>query len=253
MIKGFALSHLGELEQARIRIEHGRRLAGELGDLDGVALSLGYSVVRAYLTGEPEEALSYGQRMLEIAGQIGGAFATAGAWHWLGLAEQLRGRWHNAIEALERSEQIAKGTQTASVLEPFRLAVLAESHLGLGDVERARQLADEGVARAREQRHHPNELQTRLALARALLAPRDPAMHSRIGTVLAEALESARVTSARGTEPLIHLELAELARQRGDEGLRHNELRAGHELFLRNGATAHAERVARELAVRAAS
>lgn len=58
----------------------------------------------------------------------------------------------------------------------------------------------------------------------------------------------ARETGAKSFEPLVHLELAELAGQLGDEETRQRELREAHCLFTEIGATGHAERVAAKLA-----
>ena len=47
---------------------------------------------------------------------------------------------------------------------------------------------------------------------------------------------------------MIHVELAELARQNGDEAERERELSEAHRLFTQIGATGHAERLAGRLA-----
>jgi hypothetical protein len=61
-----------------------------------------------------------------------------------------------------------------------------------------------------------------------------------------------RRIGAKGYEPQIHVELAELARRRGDEEGRVQELREAHQLFTEIGASAYAERVAGELGERRA-
>ena len=52
-------------------------------------------------------------------------------------------------------------------------------------------------------------------------------------------------------DPLIHVELAELAHQNGDEKERERELREAHRLFTEFGSTSHTERLAGELATQA--
>ena len=49
-------------------------------------------------------------------------------------------------------------------------------------------------------------------------------------------------------DPLIHVELAELAHQNGDENERQRELREAHRLSTEIGSTNHTERLAAELA-----
>ncbi len=60
------------------------------------------------------------------------------------------------------------------------------------------------------------------------------------------ALALVRETGARGLEPQVYLERAELARLSGDEASHQRELREAHRLFLEMGAPIRAE-VAREL------
>ena len=88
-----------------------------------------------------------------------------------------------------------------------------------------------------------------LALARVLLGSAGPAARAEIEAALARALELARDTGAKAFEPLVHVELAELARQSGDQEGRERELREAHRLFTEIGATGHAERLAAELAM----
>ena len=48
---------------------------------------------------------------------------------------------------------------------------------------------------------------------------------------------------AKGFEPMLHVELAELARQSGDQEGQKRELHEAHRLFTEIGATGHAERL----------
>jgi hypothetical protein len=48
---------------------------------------------------------------------------------------------------------------------------------------------------------------------------------------------------------MVHVELAELVRQTGDEAARRRELREAHRLFNDIGAIGHAERLANEPAI----
>jgi tetratricopeptide (TPR) repeat protein len=203
----------------------------------------------ADVTGEPEAALGHAQQALEIAERTGSSFSRAWAWFWLGAAEHTRCEWRRAIDALERSVAIVREGRTGVDADFWRLARLGESYLGLGDPERARALVQEGLEVARAQGHIPGEIHASLALARVLLGSPDPAPRAQIEAALARALELARETGARAHEPLVHVELAELARQRGDEDGHERELREAHRLFTEVGASGHAERLAGELAM----
>src|SRR5438876_5144859 len=211
------LVELGELEEARRLIEQGRKIAREQGDIEVVGWSHMFSTWLAYFQGEPEAAPGHAQQALEIAERIGSSFSRAHAWHFLGLAESTRGEWRRAIEASERSVAIAREGRTAVEGEAWRLAVLSESYLGLGDPERARPLVAEGVEIAHAQGHVSGETHANLALARVLLGSAGTAARAEIEAALARALQLARETGAKAFEPLVHVELAELARQCGEE------------------------------------
>jgi tetratricopeptide (TPR) repeat protein len=186
-------------------------------------------------------------RGLEIAERIGGSMSRAMAWFNLGWAEGMRGERRKAIEALERSVAIAREGRTTGVMDAWRLALLGESYLGLGDLERALALVAEGVEIAQTRGHRSSETHASLALARVLLGSVGPAARAKIEAALARALELARETGAKAFEPLVHVERAELARLTGDEAGCERVLREAHRLFTEMGATRHAERLAREL------
>jgi class 3 adenylate cyclase/tetratricopeptide (TPR) repeat protein len=244
---GFMLTALGELAEARRLIEHGRQLAREYGDTESLGWIHLHSTVLAYAVGDPQAALDHAREALEIAERIGDAFSRVTAWLVLGWAETLRGEWQLAIDALERSREIAGQRGTAVEMDGWRLALLGESYLGLGEVERARALVAEGLALSQAQRNPFVEGQASLAMARVLLGSAGPAARPEIQAALARALQLLREADAKGHEPHVHLELAELARQSGDDTGRERELREAHRLFTEIGATGHAERLAAEL------
>jgi tetratricopeptide (TPR) repeat protein len=246
-MKGYALIQLGELEEARRLIEQGRKIAREQGDTEVVGLSHATSAWLAVFQGEPEAALGHAQQALEIAERIGSSFSRVDAWIWLGRVETLRGQWRSAVDALERSAAIAKESRILAG-DAARLALLGESYLGLGDRERARALVTEGVETARAQGNVVFETLATLSLARVLLGSAGAAAREQIEAALAHALQLVRETGAKAHEPLVHVELAELARQRGQEEERQRELREAHRLFSEIGASGHAERLAGELA-----
>lgn len=207
-----------------------------------------YSAWLAYFLGEPEAVLGHAQQALEIAERTGSSFSRAYAWFFLGLAERMRGEWRRAIEALERSVAISRERSTGVEGEAWRLALLGESYLGLGDVERARRLVEEGLEIAQARAQPLYEINASLTLARVLLGSTAPAARAQIEAALARALELARDRGAKAFEPLVHVELAELARRSGDEEGSERELREAHRLFTEIGASGQAERLAAELA-----
>ena len=250
-LKGLLLANLGELEQGRRLIEQGRTVAREHGDIEVVGWNHMFAAWLAHFAGEPETALAHARQQLEIAERIGDSFSRAWAWFSLGFAERIRGNWRPAIEALERSHTISRERRTAVEGNAWRLAELAECYLGLGDVERARGLVEEQLNIAHPRAPGPFEIHATLALARVLLDSTGPNARAEADAKLTRALDLARETSARAFEPLVRIELAELARQSGDREGHERELRHAHRLFTEIGATGHAERLAGDLAIQA--
>jgi adenylate cyclase len=250
-VKGGFLAYLGELPEARRLIDQGRRLAGEHGDLESVGWSHVWSVSLGFVSGESEASVRHARRALEIADRIGDTYSRALAWNMLAWAESTRGAWREAIEALEHAREISGERLRPVEADSAMLGVLGESCLGLGELERARGMAEEGLENARARGLRFLEPLGGVLLARVLLGCDGTAAREKIQATLARALDVARETGAKSFEPHVHLELAELARQLGDEETRQRKLREAHRLFTEIGATGHAERLAAELATAA--
>jgi hypothetical protein len=101
------------------------------------------------------------------------------------------GEWQQAIEAIERSQTIARERRTSLENEPWRLVRLAESHLALGDPERARTFADEGLAMAQSRGQAGLEALGSVTLARALLGSPGQAGGAEVDAALDRAMEIA--------------------------------------------------------------
>jgi tetratricopeptide (TPR) repeat protein len=247
--KGISHCELGELERARGLIEQGMTIAREQRDIETVGWSHVWSALLAYFLGEGEAALAHSQQAIDVAERIGGSFVRAYAWLTLGSAELMRGEWQQAIDAIERSLAIVREGRTGAERNAWRLALLGEAHLGLGDLERARALVTEGLEIAHARGHRPDETYAKLAQARVLLGSANTTPRIEVEAALARALELAREMGAKAFEPLVHVELAKLAHQLGDEEGSERELREAHRLFTEIGASGHAEHLADELAM----
>jgi ATP/maltotriose-dependent transcriptional regulator MalT len=184
---------------------------------------------------------------MEVAERIGDSFSRSWAWCHLGFAERVQGEWRRAVDALERSATLARERRSAVEADAFRLAVLGESYLGLGEAKRAHALVAEGLRIAQERGQPWMEAWASLALARVLLSCGGVAAHSEIEAVLTRALELSRGTAGKAFEPLVHVELAELARLRGDDHRRERELQHAYRQFTDMGATRQAERLTGKL------
>jgi hypothetical protein len=111
-----------------------------------------------------------------------------------------------------------------------------------------RALSSRKGSRAHTQGVPFGELYASAALARVLLSSGGPAARTEIEAALAHASGLVKATVAKAFEPMVHVELAELARQTGDPDGCERELREAHRLFTQIGATPIAARLASELA-----
>jgi len=251
IFKGGSLLYLGELEEGRGLIGRGMELARDQGDLETGGWGHMWYALFGYFAGRPETALRHAQQALETAERIGDSFSRAMAWFFLGLAEAQLGQWKPALEAVERSLAMAAERRTSVEVNAWRLTALGEAHIALGDAETGRALIEQGVELGRARGQPGMEAGASRTLARALLDSGDHADHPKIEALLARALELAREKEFKGMEPMIHVDLAELARQTGDDERRVREVQEAHRLFTEIGATGHAEALAEELATAA--
>jgi tetratricopeptide (TPR) repeat protein len=246
--KSGILSDLGRLDEARELVERALRTAAEHGAIETAGWGHMFSVANAYRCGDAERAMLHAQESIEIAERIGDAFSRTWAWAWMGQAAVMGGHWDQAIDAIERAQAISTERRTAADAESWSLVWLAEAHHGRGDSEQATGLVRDAVVLAREREQPAAEIAAHVALAGILLAAQGLKAREEIDAALMRAQELVDATGAHGHEPAIHVELAELAHQNGDEAERERELSEAHRLFAQIGATSHAERVAGQLA-----
>ena len=246
--KGLVLVAMGRLDEARLLIAEGRRLAREQGDTETVGWCHSFEAWLHYFRGDPEAVHAHAQQFVESAERMGDAFSRSWAWHWMGWAEGMLGAYPQAVEGLERSLAISRDQRSAVEGEATRLSTLAEAHLGLGETDKARRLVGEAlasVAAGCSQRYV--EIDAQVALARILMDSPGAGARTEIEAALSRALEVARELEAKAYEPIVHEAMANLARLLGDEDERERELREAHRLFTEIGATGHAQRLTAEL------
>jgi len=130
----------------------------------------------------------------------------------------------------------------------WALCFLAEAKLGQGDPRSVLELADRALVDARQSGGRLFEMDALLIRARALLGSEGVSCAAEVERTLSEVSAMIEETEARCRSPIVHEILAELARLRGNEATRRNELREAHRLLVAMGATGHAERIAPLLA-----
>jgi class 3 adenylate cyclase len=203
----------------------------------------------AQLRGDPVAARGHARQAGSIVGRINLPNLEALAFGALGTAHLLGEEWNEAVTAFERALAVVREHRTNVSFEGFYLNGLAEAHLGRGEVELARTLAEKAIAAARARGSRFQEAQGHLNLARAHLRAAGAAARAEVESALARAEALRLESSAAAYEPHVRLARAELARVLGDEAARRRELGEAHRLFVEMGAKGHAERVKRELGV----
>jgi tetratricopeptide (TPR) repeat protein len=247
--RGVLLSELGELAAADRSLEAGRDVAREQGDLESLVIAHLYSSWNALAGGDTETSLAQATSAVEVSERIGDALSRVWAWSFLGATEAARANWQSAIEALERADRLATEHRSAQEGVAYRLAHLAEAEAGVGRMERARELAEAALKDAEQKNGGPSILlPATLGWARVQLAG-DSIDADAIESRLRQALDLAAASGARRYEPLLQVEVAELARRVDDDERRQQALREAHRLFVEIGADCHADRLAEQLAI----
>jgi adenylate cyclase len=238
--RGLSLALLGRTTEGAAEAETACELARATEEPAALATAEIARTWVANLVGNGPEALAHGRRAAELAEEAGFATGISLAYGGLGYACISEARWREAVEALETAEE--RGART---IPPN--AVAARAWLGLGDAERARRAADEAVAAARSSGWRVYEINAQLALSSVLVETKGAAARAAVEGALSRAEQLVQETGCRSSQPLVHLERAQLMGVLGDPAGRERELREAHRLFSEMGAKGHAERVAREL------
>jgi class 3 adenylate cyclase/tetratricopeptide (TPR) repeat protein len=241
------LTLMGRLPEAARALEEGFERAAEGGDLGGIYWCHYAGTMLATARGDSQAALVHGRQGVEAAEQSGSRTARTGSYVALGKACVAAGQWDEALAALPEALSGPREYGTARWLEPEILSQMAAAHLGLHDGVRARELADQGAALAREQLAKPGECEAELVRARVLLGLDGFEAGNEIASALDTASALAEEMNTRRFEPFICEERARLARVSGDVAAFGEGLRESHRLYTEMGATGHAERLAREL------
>jgi tetratricopeptide (TPR) repeat protein len=248
IFKGGYLTTMGSLEEGRELSERGMKLCAEREDIETIGWGHMWMTWNTFFAGEPEAALSHARQALDIAERRGDSFSRTWSWTWLGGAELAQGHWTEAIAACERALELSRELRTAVDSNTWSMLWLAEAKLGNGEVDPGIEIAREARDLAVERSMRTSEAYGSLVLARLLIAATDGSVPAEAEEELGRALKLCRELECGAIEPLVHVEVAELARRRGDAAARERELSEAHSQFVENGASAHADRLAGELA-----
>ncbi|MGH7894260.1 MAG: ATP-binding protein, partial [Candidatus Binatia bacterium] len=241
--RGMTLGLMGRLEEAASALERAITWGRESAPSVLVMVAAPFIYV-AELLGESAGAMSRARQSVEIAAELG-MWEHLGQLN-LGMAHLLNEDWNDAARFLEQGLAMTRHSRAQLFQEPLFLTALARAHLGRGDAEAARALAEEAIALAPDRGVHTAD--AHLVRARALLQAGGEAAHDDIASVIADAERFVQSSGARSRQPTVHELRAELARRAGDEPARVRELREAARLFAEMGATRHAQRVGDQVA-----
>ena len=188
------------------------------------------------LQGHQEKA----REALQVSERTGSVNARTYARMGIGFAHILAGEWAAAASILTEALEASRGAVVHEA--PHILALLAESHLRLGDADEARAAATRAIELARRS-NRLYEPQALIALSRVLMHSDAQEDRAAIERLLDEAAAAVRATGAQSFAPVIHERRARLARQHGDDQLAESELREAHRQYTEIGASGHAERL----------
>ncbi len=201
-------------------------------------------IVLGELRGELADAATLGARGMKVADEFGSSQHRSFALGGLARAHALRGEWDDAVRIFEETIAFQNKTRIGLDVQGFDLASFAQALLALGQPERARATASLAVATVIERGSLLQELQNRLALARAEVALGNDAA---VDPLLARCETLIDEMGAWAYRPHRAEVRAERARQRGDAAGWRAALAEAHRLFTETGATGHADRLAQEL------
>jgi class 3 adenylate cyclase/tetratricopeptide (TPR) repeat protein len=226
----------GQFVEGCAQLDEGIELAVELEDFETAGWGWQLKTWIDYFTRDARAAAADARRAHEYAERIGHNFSRTWALTMLGVAELLDGNWERAGEAVLRAQEMADRHRTAVEGNGLRSIWRGEALLGMGDRDGARRLVRDGLEFCERRRMPSNEWIGRLAMAKIELAAPDGVDAWAVRRNLARVNASIERTGGHLIGPLVHVELAELARREGDNAARDRELRLAGRLREEMGA-----------------
>lgn len=221
-----AVNHalLGQFDPALEAAARARALGETVGDPQVQSAALWATGIVHASRGDWEAGIEACRRSLALAPD---ALSTAIAAGWLGYAHLAQGDPGQAVPQLERSVELVAQFRFPH-LQGLFTAFLAEAHRLAGRAERARELATQALELARASSSPYGGACAERTLGRAAQDERDlgdAARHLEAAVRLFESVEAAYDVART------RLDLAALARARGDEAAVRRHLEAAHRLF----------------------
>jgi len=233
MHRGRILTYIGRCDHASEALDRALRLAQDNGEIEIVCWAHQGHVDLAFLRGDAMAASAHARLAVDTAGKIGTLFSTWSAYHSLGRALTLSGDADDAVAALSRALTVMRQRRTGLHLQVLVLGSLAEAHLLRGETDRARFYCEEAVDATERDTPLAVRARTTLARARRESGQGNPDHEERD---LRQGLAVLERSGYRSLEPALRVELAELARARGDLPAAKSEIDRAEEVLREMGA-----------------
>ncbi len=148
--QGLAAYELGQFERARTLLHHAREEYAAIGEQDGYGLHTGSLGLVAMAEGKFEEAESLFHEGLKIAEEHQTEIFAAMHSQDLGTLYAMQNRWHEAAPLFEKALAInLENNDNLGIL--YSKTMLGHAHVQAGETLRAAELADEVMAKFREE------------------------------------------------------------------------------------------------------
>jgi class 3 adenylate cyclase/tetratricopeptide (TPR) repeat protein len=243
-----ALIDLGRLSEAEAALYEAARVAEESGELEVLGwVDVGWPQL-GYARGGPESHLDRARRCLEIAERVDNESSRVVARWALGYAHLVDAQPRAAQEAFATALALIRDHGVQRAWTSVMLAMLAETHLALGEPAAALAAAREAIEIGRVGGNRYHEVQAQLALVGALLVTDGGVPRSEIESALERADELVESIAAGSLAPRVLEMRARLANALGDAAAGEQTLRRALDSYREIGATGHAARLTRELA-----
>jgi class 3 adenylate cyclase/tetratricopeptide (TPR) repeat protein len=248
-LRFWPLANLGRLDEAGEALRWAIGLAREYGEFGILSASLGWSVFHGEWSGETATTLASARQSVEIAERSGVPVLLSGALAYLGDALRLEQRYTEALEAYQKALAVMRAKRVMLVWIPFVASGQALVYSAQAEHGKAMAQAHSALEESMRGGNRSSEGFSRLRLARVLLATGDPELHGEVERAVEGAEAFCEETGIRVHLPPLLEVRAALAERRGNPQEARQKLREAHRLYTEMGATGHAKRLARELAV----
>jgi hypothetical protein len=245
--RGFFLLFCGRVAEGGAEIERAIALARAMRDEDSLQFPLGQLSAHAYFSGDATSALPRIHEAVDIAARIGNRWGLVMAYDCLGHGYLVAEDWQRALSAFDEQERLM-----GSVEDPYGRTWLfhgrGEALLGSGDTDAGLRLVHAAIDLARTHHWPYAELKALVTLPRALRAAKGRSSERDVASALARLEALIGETEMIAFRPFLEVERAELKGLAGDRDGRRATLEEARRLYVEMGASAHAERVTREIA-----